>query len=548
MRLPGVLPCVAVGALLAAAGLLNGCKRAPPTAASISSTDRPSDAQSPTLGEAEQRYGVSPRHSQDVTYQPDVIVMEHGANAIRSQTPDGFTWTLDAAAPGVSQIQVGKILFATGRVVGRVLKVERNGDGVRVTLGPAELTDIFEEVHISTHGSLDPEKMIVYVAPPGYPGSFRDQDAPEHAPPAARATHSHNTTVQVYTVSRSGEFVALRSTARNMQGPPCDADARGQFRAIRTLYIPNGENAEGFSGDCARFTNAGATAADIAGVVLDGFSIRPSMSGGLQAATSYKSGGLIFNARTKIRLDQPKFTFRLDILHGLKTAAIEFTGVGGLEVGMEAGTSDALKNINEVFAVPIDISFPIAGPVPFAATFHQSLLVQTLFTAKQGTLSAKGDYSLGGTITAGIINGTPVATAPLFVTSNTTLASELNGASLGVNGLVLGYGGKLIIGLGSFGVIVGPYASINASLGITRGSDLATGLVAYTCRSSTLDLFLDYGLGFAIPNWAAKAVSAFLGLFHAKPISTTYGTKLGTVAIKHLDEAVPPSCAAKPAA
>jgi hypothetical protein len=29
----------------------------------------------------------------------------------------------------------------------------------------------------------------------------------------------------------------------------------------------------------------GAAAADIAGVVLDGFSIRPSMSGGLQAAT-----------------------------------------------------------------------------------------------------------------------------------------------------------------------------------------------------------------------------------------------------------------------
>jgi hypothetical protein len=270
------------------------------------------------------------------------------------------------------------------------------------------------------------------------------------------------------------------------------------------------------------------------------------MSGGLQAATSYKSGGLKFNARTKIRLDQPKFTFRLDILHGLKTAAIELTGVGGIEVGIEAGTSDGLKNINEVFAVPVDISFPIAGPVPFAATFHQSLLVQTLFTAKQATLTAKGDYSLGGTITAGIINGSPLARAPLFVTSNTNLASELNGASLGVNGLVLGYGGKLIIGLGSFGIIVGPYASINTSAGITRGSDLATGLVAYTCRSATLELFLDYGLGFAIPSWSAKAVNIFLGLFHAKPISTTYGTNLGTVPIKSVSEAVPSSCAAKP--
>jgi hypothetical protein len=152
---------------------------------------------------------------------------------------------------------------------------------------------------------------------------------------------------------------------------------------------------------------------------------------------------------------------------------------------------------------------------------------------------------LGGTITAGIINGSPVGKAPLFITSNTNLGSELNGASLGVNGLVLGYGGKLIIGLGSFGIIVGPYASINAIAGITRGSDLATGLVAYTCRSATLDLLLKYGFGFAIPNWAQKAVNIFLGLFHAKPISTTYGTELGSVPIKSVSEAIPASCAAK---
>ena len=297
--------------------------------------------------------------------------------------------------------------------------------------------------------------------------------------------------------------------------------------------------------DCAGLIDVGTTAADIADVVLGGFSIKPSMAGGLQAATKYKSGGMVFNARTKIRLDHPTFTFRLDILHGMKTAAIELSGVGGIELGIEAGTSDALKNINDEFAVPVDISFPIAGPVPFAATFHQSLLVQTLFTAKQGTLTAKADYSLGGTITAGIVNGAPVAKAPLMIGTNTGLASELNGVSLGVNGLVLGYGGKLIVGLGSFGLIVGPYASINTSAGITRGSDLATGLVAYTCRSATFDLSLKYGLGFAIPSWSAKAVNIFLGLFHAKPISTTYGTELGMIPITHLDEAVPPSCGAK---
>ena len=530
---------------MASIGLLVACKRAPPTASVGAPADQTPEAKSPALSDAERLYGVSPMRSKDVTYQPDVILMEHGAEAIRSQTTDGFTWSIDAAAPGASQIQVDKILFATGRVVGRVLKVERAGGNLNVTLGPAELTDIFEEVHISSQGSLDPEKMIVYVAPDGYPGAFHNRDEPEDAPVAAEARHFSDSHVEVYTVSRDGNLDPLHPSVRQTRAPPCDDNFRSDFRAMQTVYVA-GPAGPGTFGGCAKFTHAALTAADIAGVVLDGFSIQPSMNGGLQAATSYKSAGLKFNARMKIRLDRPKFTFKLDILHGLKTAAIEFTGVGGIELGVEAGTSDGLKNINEEFAVPIDISYPIGGPVPFAATFHQSLLVQTLFTAKQATLTAKGDYTLGGTITAGIVNGSPVGKAPLFITSNTNLGSELNGASLGVNGLVLGYGGKLIIGLGSFGIIVGPYASINAIAGITRGSDLATGLVAYTCRSATLDLILKYGLGFAIPNWAQKAVNIFLGLFHAKPISTTYGTELGSVPIKSVSEAIPASCAAKP--
>ena len=481
-----------------------------------------------------------------MTYQPDVIVMEHGADAIRSQSTIGFTWTIDAGAPGASQIQPDKILFATGRVVGRVLKVERKGDNLDVTLGPAEPTDIFEEVHISTRGSMDPEKMLVYVAPPNYPGLFHDRDTSEdEAPPVANTAQPRHSAVQVYTVSRDGDLIPLDSTIRRVQGAPCTDGGRGQFRAMQTLYVSGAQEPPEFNGDCARFMKVGASAADIAGVVLDGFDIRPSMAGGLQAWTSHKSAGLIFNAHTKIRLDQPKFTFRLDILHGMKTAAIEFTGVGGIEVGIEAGTSNALKNINEEFSFPYDISFPIPGLVPFAATFHQSFLVQTLFTAKQGTLSAKRDYSLSGTITAGVINGSPVGKAPLLAKTNTSLASELGGASLGVNGLVLGYGGKLIIGLGTFGIIVGPYASINTRLGITRGSDLATGLVSYTCRSSTLDLFLKYGVGLAIPPWSVKAVNFVLGLFHAKPISTSYGTEMGSISITHLDEAIPASCAAK---
>jgi hypothetical protein len=61
-----------------------------------------------------------------------------------------------------------------------------------------------------------------------------------------------------------------------------------------------------------------------------------------------------------------------------------------------------------------------------------------------------------------------------------------------------------------------------------------------------LDLALDYGLGFAVPAWTAKALNFALSFFHAKPISASYSTKLGTLPIKSVTDAVPPSCAATP--
>jgi hypothetical protein len=48
---------------------------------------------------------VSPTLNKDVKYQPAVIVMEHGAEAIRANSSDGMTWTLDANAPHAAEIQ-----------------------------------------------------------------------------------------------------------------------------------------------------------------------------------------------------------------------------------------------------------------------------------------------------------------------------------------------------------------------------------------------------------------------------------------------------------
>jgi hypothetical protein len=528
--------------LLAAALLLGGCNRATQPASTVAVTGEsiPAGTPAPKLSDAESRYGVSPKLDPHVTYQPDVIVMEHGAEAIRAPTADGFTWTIDGAAQGASSIEPGKILFATGRVVGRVLKVEGNGSNVNVTLGPIELTDVIKEAHINYSGPIDPATMLVYPAPIGYPGTTLDRNAPEPAPDTT-AQHTRHRSMLVLAAYRQRPCAAAGE-----QEP-------ARFAVMSTMYL---EDAENFPVDgCeraqspGRFLHVSTGISDIAAILMNGFQIVPDVSKGLGATINYdfpQNKNIKFVAHARLRLDSPRFTFKLDISSGrLKTAAVELAGVGALDVGIEGGTYGAFKNVNQAFAIPLDISFPMPVIVPFAATFHQSILIETMFTAQQAVIKANGEYKFGGTVTAGIVNGSATATAPLFVSTEQNLANSLTGVSLGVNGLVIGYGGKFIVGLGALGLVVGPYASINVSAGMTKGSDAQGAMVGYTCRSATLDLFMDYGVGMAIPSWSASAINTFLSIFHAKPISSTYSTPLGHAPIKTLYDAVPQGCAKK---
>jgi hypothetical protein len=61
-----------------------------------------------SLSESELKYGIAPRRSSTVEYQPDVIVMERGDNAIRSIVSDGMESQFDANAPHVREFQQGR--------------------------------------------------------------------------------------------------------------------------------------------------------------------------------------------------------------------------------------------------------------------------------------------------------------------------------------------------------------------------------------------------------------------------------------------------------
>lgn len=82
-------------------------------------------------------YGYGPRDDPAVEYQPDVVRVGGGAQAIRSASADGLIWTLDPTAPGVDQLAVGKVAFVTSRPSGASHGARRRPRGSRSRSHPS---------------------------------------------------------------------------------------------------------------------------------------------------------------------------------------------------------------------------------------------------------------------------------------------------------------------------------------------------------------------------------------------------------------------------
>lgn len=118
-----------------------------------------------TLTESERKFGIAPRRGPGVEYQPDTILMEQGDKAIRAIASDGMTWTFDANAPHVNEFQMGKIVFATGRAVGRIIWMKRDGDDVKVILGPIQLGEVIRKGEFAMSSPVDLNNALVITAP-----------------------------------------------------------------------------------------------------------------------------------------------------------------------------------------------------------------------------------------------------------------------------------------------------------------------------------------------------------------------------------------------
>ncbi|NEA33711.1 hypothetical protein [Streptomyces sp. SID13031] len=122
----------------------------------------------------EQRYGKAPVKSpKDMTYQPGVVIIGGGPKAIRHVSSDGLTWTMDKSASGMSDLAPGKVMYASSKALGKVVKVEPAGDDVAVLLAPIELTDLIKDGTLEFDEPLDVGAAGVQQIPDA-PGAYTD--------------------------------------------------------------------------------------------------------------------------------------------------------------------------------------------------------------------------------------------------------------------------------------------------------------------------------------------------------------------------------------
>jgi hypothetical protein len=484
MRIRRAASAIALLAAILTAGAIVVLTRLPAT----TTPSQPRLARPTELTAAERRYGLAPRRDASVVYQPDVVIVQGGANAVRSLSGDGLTWTLDPQAGNAAALAPGKILFVTGGGVGRVLGVRRTTEGLAVTVGPVELTDVIRDARISLKQQVNLDDIIVTVAPE-FPGADNVQ-------------------------------VISRGTVARGTGAAI-------FRPVSAMFRPVDD---GLSAT-PRYRR-------IAAPRKHRFTVTPyAGSTGVGLIMVSDANGVRIEGEVVINLKLPEVAFDLDIRNGrVITAGIHLDGAAGFMLRMEIGSAvGAEGTINEEVEIPVDFSIPIRDiAVPFALTVRQHFTMKTAFSAK-ASVYGRGAFDLDGGFRMGYAKGAFGITGPGGFKVRESLLHSIGGISLGPAGMVLAHDMKAIIGIGKFGFVTGPYVDFRTSVGFTNGSTI--GLVV--CRGATIDLSLGGGVGYAIPQAVTNAINFFLRALNFGEIKGHGGFEAGRVPLLNRSDLTP---------
>lgn len=440
-----------VAALCLAALVIAWCGRRPASRTTYGRQLRKSD-----LTAAQIKYGIAPVPDPSIVYQPAVVLVGGGPEAVRSLSATGLTWTIDAGAPHAGELVEGKIMFLTGRAVGRVLDVRKDGGNLAVTLGPVAITEIIRKCDLQYDPiPIDFSEALRYSVP----------DLPGRVIPA-----------------------------------PGSADAR-PWRGGEPVVATVAFTADNPVPDVSSLVN---------------FTVAPIGSGdGVGLHASSNGGGMKIEAEALIHLDQPQIVprLRLDDDANLVEATLTLTGAAGLKMMFKAGTDVGLKaNVNGRLQASPDLSIPIGGPLPLAVTVRQQILLKTALGVRNATLSATGDYTFGGSFMVGYLGKQWTLGGPIGFTAKQTLMESAAGISIAASGLDLSHQIKMIFGLGAFGFATGPYFSLNTGVGLFKGSDLGT----IQCKEATITVGMSGGIGYLIPKPVTDVINFILGTLRIK--------------------------------
>jgi hypothetical protein len=490
---------------------------------------------------SEQKFGIAPKRGPGVEYQPDVILMEHGDQAIRAASSNGLSWTFDANAPQVSDFQVGKIVFATGRAVGKVLALERNGNDVSVLLGPVQLTDLVKRGKFSYHQPLDLSQAIAYVSPdyPGAPDSPLMQNPLPGAQASLRGGSSKWHIGQYYVVSDDGQWTPMTTVRQSgssrsakprllrsnfvMQGAavpnvPLTPPALPDTPSLKAPSVPYPGNLGNFKPSDIPYTFPQLPMIPFTHMQVGAC---PNC-GGLGIRMYQEEKGVKVWVSVVFQLNHPEVLFDAEIADGGIKANLQFKGGAGVKVTLDAASQpDFQGNIKEVGLIPIDVTIPIGVIVPLSIDLSQSIDLESAFSAKTSTLHGEGSIGLDGVIYAEYNNGWNIHKPQAVLKNN--LAGMVSGISVGINSMVFAVNQRVLVGVGHLGFAAGPYVDLISSMTSLKGSSIATTLLsrAPICAQGTFQMTLGAGIGYSMPKVVAKVINTILGWFGAKPIQST---------------------------
>lgn len=454
----------------------------------------------------ELKFGASPHLDRSIVLQPDVVLIGGGADSVRSVSADGLVWTIKGSAAHANELQVGKIMFATGFGMGRVLAVSDSGGDKMVVIGPVAITDLIRDANFATTAPIALDSFQAYTTPT-QPGLLTTQAVTSLTPDVGS---SHLLTLPTVNI------IAHVAGAPSLPTPPPLPGAPPLGVLPGPTALPGASQVGSYS-LTPRYTN-----------------------NELSVSFGFDRNGVRVDGTLGIHLSTPKAEFVLKIAAGtISEASIQLHGAGGFGVRFAAAAPNGAAQGNvrhEQVVIPTTITIPLnVLGFPLTAQLGQAFKLATAFTANSAELSASGDYGFNGTIGFGLHNGKLGPFAPGGFTVNRSILKSTTGVSPGPSALELGYAMRLFFGVGALGFTTGVWFKL--AFGIKVVASALPSLV--NCRQATLDLDLAYGIGWNIPKVVAAVVNLFLRLFHATPIQSSGALEAPQLTIVHRSDTEP---------